>query len=73
MGDKMKDRTRFEIYRDSQKNHRWRFVANNNEPIAVSSEGYWNKADCLAAINLVKTNSPNAPIVDLVANAASAR
>ena len=42
---------------------RWRFKAglNDREIIAVSSEGYVNKADCLHGIELVK-GSADAPV-----------
>lgn len=49
------------IYRDTANQWRWRLVAANNLIIAVSSEGYWNKADCENAINLVKV-SYSAPV-----------
>ena len=49
---------RYEYYRDDSEKRewRWRFKAglNNREIIAVSSEGYVNKADCLHGIELVK-------------------
>lgn len=45
------------IYRDTQNQWRWRLRAANNETIAISSESYWNKADCLACVNLVKGSS----------------
>jgi uncharacterized protein YegP (UPF0339 family) len=45
---------RFYIYVDVNRQWRWRLVAANNRIIANSGEGYYNKADCLAAINLVK-------------------
>jgi uncharacterized protein YegP (UPF0339 family) len=52
---------KYKVYRDVAKNWRWRFVARNGEIIAVSSEGYKNRIDCLYAINLVKL-SKDAPI-----------
>lgn len=47
--------------RDSQGLWRWTFKAANHEPIAVSSESYWNEADCDHGIGLVK-NSGSAPV-----------
>lgn len=48
------------LYRsDSQ--WRWTLFAANSKKIANSGEAYHNKADCLAAINLVKGSS-NAPV-----------
>ncbi len=52
----------YEMYkRDSL--WRWRFKSNNHEIIA-SGESYVNKADCLAAIGLVK-GSYNAPVKEV--------
>ncbi len=39
---------------------RWRLVAGNNRIIANSGESYWNKADCLHAIDLVKGSTNTA-------------
>lgn len=44
----------YHIYRDSQNQWRWYLLAGNNRKIANGGEGYYNKADCLSAINLVK-------------------
>lgn len=46
---------RYEIYKDTIGQWRWRFVAANNKIIA-SGEGYYNKQDCLHAIQLVSTS-----------------
>ena len=51
---------------------RWRLLANNNRNIANGGESYYNKADCLAAINLVK-GSATAPVKDLTQTAATQR
>jgi uncharacterized protein YegP (UPF0339 family) len=51
------------IYKDNQNQWRWTLYAANNEPLAVSSESYWNKADCLHAIDLVKA-SYSAPVYE---------
>lgn len=55
-------------YFKSEKNNQWywRLRAGNNQVIAVSGEGYVNKADCLNAINLVK-QSFNAPVAESTA------
>ena len=45
------------VYRDNQNYWRWRLVAANNKNIADSGEGYWNKQDCLSAIQLVKSSA----------------
>ena len=49
------------VSRDSRSEWRWSFVAKNGRIIAVSSEGYKNKSDCLHAIDLGK-GSYNAPV-----------
>ncbi len=54
---------KFKMYRRLlSRQWRWRLVARNGEPIA-SGEGYHNKADCRAAIELVK-GSIDAPVVE---------
>jgi len=47
----------YHLYRDAQNYWRWRLIAANNRIIANSGEGYWNKADCVSAINLVASSS----------------
>ena len=47
----------YHIYRDASYQWRWRLLAANNRNIANSGEAYHNKADCLAAISLVKGSS----------------
>jgi uncharacterized protein YegP (UPF0339 family) len=44
----------FYIYKDAASEWRWFLYAANNKKLADSGEGYKNKADCLAAIGLVK-------------------
>jgi uncharacterized protein YegP (UPF0339 family) len=48
---------KYVIYKDGNNHWRWRLFAANNRIIADSGEGYWNKADCEHAINLVKGSS----------------
>lgn len=52
------------MYKDTNNHWRWRLRAGNNRIIANSGEGYFNKADCLAAINLVKGSS-SAPVYEI--------
>ena len=52
---------KYVIYRDSQNLWRWTFYAANGRAIAVSSESYYNKSDCLNGIALVKGSS-HAPV-----------
>lgn len=52
------------VYRDAAGYWRWYLMAANNRKIAESGESYWNKSDCLAAINLVKGSS-DAPVREI--------
>lgn len=57
---------KFEIYRSRGMfggRWRWRLRAPNGRSIAVSGEGYHNKADALSAIDLVR-GSAQLPIVE---------
>ena len=54
---------KFEIYKDSQGEFRWRLRAANGEVIA-SGEGYTSKAGCLNGIESVRENAPIAEIED---------
>lgn len=54
----------FEVYEDKAKEYRWRLQAGNNKPIAVSSEGYNAKSDCIGGIELVKKYAPTAKVKD---------
>lgn len=49
------------LYVDVNRQWRWTLYAVNGRKIANSGEGYHNKVDCIAAINLVKA-SGSAPI-----------
>jgi uncharacterized protein YegP (UPF0339 family) len=53
----------FYMYKDISGQWRWRLRAANNRTIADSGESYWNKNDCLSAINLVK-GAFNAPVYE---------
>jgi uncharacterized protein YegP (UPF0339 family) len=48
---------RFRLYLDGTAQWRWQLFAANNRVIADSGEGYHNKADCRAAIELVQRSS----------------
>jgi len=52
------------IYKDAGGQWRWYLEAANNRKIANSGEGYHNKDDCLAAIQLVKSSSA-APVREI--------
>ena len=51
----------FYVYQDVNNQWRWYLQAANGRKIANSGEGYYNKKDCLDAINLVK-GSGNTPV-----------
>ncbi|WP_298953783.1 DUF1508 domain-containing protein [uncultured Methylobacterium sp.] len=55
---------RFEIYRDSPGQWRWRLRAANGETIADSAEGYVRREDCEHGIALVR-GAGEAPVVDM--------
>jgi uncharacterized protein len=54
------------IYKDNQGLWRWYVNASNGKTIAVSSESYYNRQDCLHGIELVQ-GSKGAPIYDISA------
>ena len=54
----------YRIYKDTAGYYRWTLYSTNNKKIADSGEGYNNKTDCIAGINLVK-GSKDAPVKDL--------
>lgn len=43
----------YQVYRDVNRQYRWRLIAGNSKRIANSGEGYRNLADCEHAISLV--------------------
>ncbi len=55
---------KFEIYQDNSGDYRWRFQSNSGKILAVSAEGYLNRANCEHAIILLKRENSNAPIAD---------
>jgi uncharacterized protein YegP (UPF0339 family) len=61
----------FVIYKDSAGQYRWRYVASNGKTIADSGEGYYNKADCQAGIDLVKAHAATAPVKDTTTTAST--
>lgn len=56
--------TKFELYQDTVGDFRWRFQSNNGKILAVSGEGYNNRANCEHAIILIKREAPQATIAD---------
>jgi len=59
---------KFELYRDTTDEYRWRFLAPNGNITAMSSESYKNKADCEAAIRALRLEAKAAAIYDLSKN-----
>jgi uncharacterized protein len=49
------------LYRDVNGQYRWYLAAANGLKIANSGEGYHNRADCIAAVNLVMDTSRQTP------------
>jgi uncharacterized protein YegP (UPF0339 family) len=58
---------KFEVYKDAAYQYRWRLKASNGRIIADSAEGYVNRRDCEAMIDLIKIHVPSAQVVSLVA------
>lgn len=54
----------FYVYKDVGGYWRWYLKASNGRKIADSGEGYYNKTDCVSAINLVK-GAYNASVYEL--------
>ena len=45
---------KFEVYRDAAENFRWRLKASNGQVIGTPAQGYKTKADCRAAVDLIR-------------------
>lgn len=54
----------FEVYKDKKGHFRFRLKSSNGE-ILISSQGYTRKDSCLAGIESVKKNAPDADITEL--------
>jgi len=54
---------KFEMYKDKRGEFRFRLKATNGQTIAVS-EGYTTKKSCLAGIDSVRKNAPDADLVE---------
>ncbi len=57
---------KFEIYQDVAGDYRWRFQSNNGKILAVSGEGYINRANCEHAIILIKREASQAIVAEAV-------
>jgi len=63
---------KFEIFKDTASQYRWRFKAGNGE-IVAQSEGYVSKSGAENGARLLKQNAGGATIEDLTASAAASR
>jgi uncharacterized protein len=59
-----KPKATFEVYQDKAGEYRWRLRAQNTKVLATSSDGYKEKRSCLAAIESVKRDVIDAPVVE---------
>jgi uncharacterized protein YegP (UPF0339 family) len=53
---------KFELYKDTKGEFRWRLVAANGQTIATGGEGYKSKESAKDGIESVKKNAPRAEI-----------
>ncbi len=53
---------KFELYKDTKGEFRWRLVASNGQTVATGGEGYKSKDSAKAGIESVKKNAATAPI-----------
>jgi uncharacterized protein YegP (UPF0339 family) len=53
---------KFELYKDTRGEFRWRLVASNGQTIATGGEGYKSKESAKDGIESVKKNAPIAKI-----------
>ena len=52
----------FKLYKDHSLQWRWTLYSANHRKIADSAEGYNNKSDCQAGIDLVKSTTSSTPV-----------
>lgn len=52
----------FHLYKDAAGEWRWRLIAANGRIVATPGEGYANKSDALAGIDLVKGTNASTPV-----------
>ena len=55
----------FELYEDRESKFRWRLVHENGNIIADSGEGYASRQKAKQGIESVRTNAPDADVVDV--------
>jgi uncharacterized protein YegP (UPF0339 family) len=54
----------YDIYKDAASQWRFRLRATNSQIICVSSESYWNEADCRSACQLLVNTNAVTAVVD---------
>jgi uncharacterized protein YegP (UPF0339 family) len=54
----------FEIYRSTDKEFRWRFLATNGRVLADSGEGYAKRSAAIRAVDRIKALIPGARVVE---------
>jgi uncharacterized protein len=59
-----KPKATFEVYQDKAGEYRWRLRAQNTKILATAGDGYKEKRSCLAAIESVKRDVVDAPVVE---------
>jgi uncharacterized protein len=57
-------KTKFELYKDTKGNYRWRLIAQNGEAVASSGEGFTEKRTALNAIKKLKDWSSTLIVID---------
>jgi uncharacterized protein YegP (UPF0339 family) len=57
--------SQYDVYQDGTGQWRFRLVANNGQIIAVSSESYWNRTDCVHAAQLLVNTNGSTLVIDL--------
>lgn len=55
----------FNMYKDTNGQWRWYLEAANGRKIANGGEGYYNRQDCVDAVNLVRGTNMSTPFYDL--------
>lgn len=56
--------TLYYVYRDKQNEWRWRLLTSGLRILAISSEGYTAREDCLASVEQVKSSGKADVLID---------
>lgn len=57
----------FQVFKNGKGQYRWRLRATNNKIIADSAESYVRKSACLRGIEILKSQSSQAKVMDKTA------